>query len=347
GLEFMPDIDLGKLGLEELIIYVPQFIDYESVFPKDWLKSFFPLSSPRGTLLMFYVPIDNEEFLINVILQENKIQYTSKVWLFRRSSRFQPRLTLSHVRDFSLFKRITFDVIEKHYKKERFSNELRKKLLGECFDGPCLEEKPRIDSIDLLLLASFELDAFQTLKSLSQRYDVKFRTLKKHVDRHINEASVVKGIFLKGGSVRKLFGQTTLVVLEFYDVDEALRIADLLVQLDIALGLKLGHELFSGKAALYAWLVNPLSGLDELFAFFVKKRREGVIADFSKLDTMAYSVRSFTIPVLNFNMDTRTWDVDTDRAGAIFKRRYKLVLTPQGLPYASPQTFWKSQENNA
>ncbi|MEZ0393583.1 MAG: hypothetical protein ABWK00_00830, partial [Desulfurococcaceae archaeon] len=46
GLEFMPDIDLGKLGLEELIIYVPQFIDYESVFPKDWLKSFFPLSSP-------------------------------------------------------------------------------------------------------------------------------------------------------------------------------------------------------------------------------------------------------------------------------------------------------------
>ena len=294
GLNFTSIIDIEKLGLEEVIIIIDEYIPINNLF-KATLRLYAPIL-PWGTLLKYLVPRNMSEAFINELAS-----------IIPK----EPRevLILTHVVP-------TKPSLAKYYDLKSKSIKLDwNDLLNQVINTPresvprTLISRDRFDEIDLYILKELELNPFTSLKKVTEKLNKELRPktqvnyirILRHYKNHIETRGIIKGVKLRLAPLVSICAVPVIAITKGNPAD-IYRVCRVLGRHPYLLSASINPE--AGLSIMEAYIP-----MDELFNFsiFLKKLEgEGIIKECHvyilddsrrKEFTLPYNI--FSIPIVD------------------------------------------------
>ncbi len=319
GFGFTTHFWLHRIGLMEYFIFVDEFIDFNNILPKirSWIRSYARTFSPKGTIIVLYMPYNYADLLSYITKKWLKENYSDNIIAFLAIDLvLQPSFTRYKFDEHPLYRGYKYSELE------RIFNNADEEFPENIIDNYRLKREVSYptDIIDLLIMKELEKDGLTTLRDISTAYGYDMGRLRDHLDEHIIENGLVKGIYLKRLIYVKAFGSPLLLLLKIRGEKLYTKWINFFAKLENTLFIEYS-PFKSKKYYLYIGLTYSLGGLNSVKTFIANSLDEGFLEDIIAMDYIPSSVRKFTVPYKNYLQDKRQWDIDVDKTHMLFERR--------------------------
>ncbi len=331
-------INYLAIGLFILIIHIPREIKPSNIPYREWLLYYSMTLEPYGTLLVYYIPISYLDYLVSSI--KNQIMKNGdgiKVYLFEKGERLQPCFSnmcwkLQHTTDhiYHLFTGYKYDELKNIYTNiEKLHTKLEEK---DNFANMRL--KPN-DLIDLILLKEFQYNAFKLVTDISKEFSIPYRSVKKHLEKHLIKWKLIEGIFLPLNIFTPLIRKYKLIYMSFRDPESYWR--TLLFFKNIAytisiyrnIGLTYENKLDLTDNSEHDMLITILEPMEreyELYRFIYKESANIGLEEFQVFNPSITSSMKYSIPYTNFDQEAKDWTINTEETYKLYLRRISARL---------------------
>lgn len=318
NFEFTIDFTYLRIGLIEYVLFLKnKYIGYNELHSdiKSWLRSYTKVFIPQGTLITMYVPYDYRNELISVIDEWSNRIGVDKISSFIIVHRLQPSFSKYEPPNHPLYKGYTIEELE-----EILSNISEKKPIWFLSENQ-LDMYVNLpnDVLDLLLLKELESNAFININTISRKYGIKMKTLRKHLVRHIIQRDIINGIYLKANIFINAFGSPMLLLLKTGDRSLYYKWINFFNNLENTLSI--AYSPYSNENTLYVVLSRTYRFTENIKSFLISKAAAGLIEELIPLDYTVGSTIRYSIPYRNFDQDSRNWSIDLDSAHTKVERR--------------------------
>ncbi len=333
NFKFTVDINIKRIGLYKYFIHVPFMIDFNDIRNHEtiaWLHYYSITLNPIGTLLTYFVPYSLKDELLKKInnfimgLANNRIDNAIFVH-FYINSRHQP---LFHKAPFSqhrfihgflhkeivdIFRNLEMDdIVFKHIIDEMNSK----------FSSPN-------DAVDLIILKEYDIDAFTTVQDIAKKYPISQRIIIKHLNNHINNKRVIRGIYLKSNIYSSFLFKFLGVFLFMDELSNAVRVYNFFRNFDYSLSINLGIPDEIMKDQNYEFIISvqvvvPQMRVYEFLKFLDHLQKKGFIVNYRLYEFLPGTFMRFTIPYLNFDQERKDWTLDVKNVQELLMRRFMI-----------------------
>ena len=333
GFKFTVDINLKRIGLYKYFIHIPELIDFNVIRNNEtiaWLNYYSITLNPIGTLLAYFIPYDLKDELLRKINsfitkiignREDKGIFVH----FYIGSRHQP---VFHKAPFSLHKFIhgfLFDEIIELFEYSQLDDIMFKYIIDEInskFLSP-------YDAVDLIILKEYDIDAFTTVQDIAKKYPISQRIILKHLNNHINNKKIIRGIFLKSNIYSSFLFKILGVFLFLNDLNNAVRVYNFFRNFDYSLSINLGipDEIMREQNCEFTILVQvavPQLKVYEFLKFLDYLRRHNYVVSYKLYELLPDTFVRFTIPYLNFDQERKDWTLDVKNVQELLMRRFMI-----------------------
>ncbi len=317
GVYFSASINYPRIGIYQYMVFIRnKMIELKDIPHKPWLSSYTKTLSPKGTLLIYYIPYNHVDELVSSInnkLKPGERDYHALINMERR----QPSFTKYRFEDHPLITGYSFETLYNIFKNID-EDKIRSKILI----GKDLEKNiyPPRDQVDLFMLKEYEKNAFISLKKIDQIYKIGTDHLRKHLLRHINGKGLIKGIYIKYSFFVKAVGTPLLMIIKLDSYEKIYRWIGFFRALD-NIGL-IGYSIEENNPIIYTAVYKTLNKMSDLEVFLVKMLEENEVEDILILNYVLKSLRKYTLPYKGFYHEVKNWDLNTEKTVELFKKRY-------------------------
>lgn len=318
NFEFTIDLTYLKVGLIEYLLFIKnKYVEYNELLPfmRSWLRSYTKIFIPKGTLVTMYLPHEYKNEVIKRINEWFNESGVDGISSFIIVHRLQPSFTKHEPSNHPLYKGYETKELE-----EMLNNAEEKKpnwFLSEN-DIENYINNPN-DVLDLLLLKELESNAFVSINTVSQKYNIRMKTFRKHLIHHIIKQNVINGIYLKSHVFIEAFGSPILLLLKIGDRSLYYKWVNFFDTLENTLSI--AYSPYSSENVLYVVLSRTYRFTENIKSFLVSKATAGLIEELIPLEYTVGSTIRYTIPYRNFDQDSRSWSIDLDSAHTKIERR--------------------------
>lgn len=320
GIEFTAAIDYSKIGLDILLVFIEKHFMRLNELPYiEWVRSYSLTKDSFGTYIQYYIPHEYRKDLVYDILKELKKkvdQNSIHYYYFDRDVRKQFKL-ITNIEKHPLVTGYSFNELT-----QIFDELLRKKY----YNNFIVEYSRPHDIVDLMLVKEFEKNAFATIYDLAKKLSMPIRILNKHLNNHILQYSLIKGIYMKTGIFVKHIGEPLIIIMTTKNYDYYKTLISLFEKLENTIGIMYSSQLYSEISSdnyvIHAGILETINRKDDIYYFLFHLYNEGYIENIKTIRFIKRSFRKFTIPYQNFLQEKRYWDLDTERTQRLFERRF-------------------------
>ncbi len=333
NFKFTADIDVKKIGLYKYFIHVPEMIDFDVVRNNEtiaWLNYYSITLNPIGTFLTYFIPyklkdellIKIKDFISGII--GDKI-HDGIFAHFYINIRHQP---LFHKASFSSHKFIhgfTFDDIIELFNNIETDDITFRYVIEEMnlrFSSP-------LDAMDLIILKEYDIDAFITIQDIAKKYPLSQKIIMKHLNNHINNKKIIRGIFLKANIYTSFLFKFLKFVLFIDDLSNAVKVFNLFKSFDYALSINMGIPDELMRKHNYEFIISVLIAVPQLrvyeFLRFIEYlHKRNYIVGYRLFEFLPGTFIRFTIPYLNFDQERKNWTLDVKNVQELLMRRFMI-----------------------
>ncbi len=358
GLKFYAKANYARLGLYVLFVFIPRYVEPYRLPYIEWLSFYTLTKSIMGTMVYYYIPAIHVETMVSEIRREleelvkNKTS-SHKTWygsdeiimvLFEDVDRFQPKFsTDTTIRpDTAHFKWLlngyTLEDLELIF--EKVDEEVGKTIdITKQIARP--DKYKPYDIIDLIIIKEYEQDAFKQLISIMEKYSLPSKILKKHLEKHVNNQSLIKGIYLSSKYFIEILGEPVIILLSFNNKEYFNKVINFFKQLAPTIGMyyatnyvyeKYGNltieeadkpVLNNDKYTLLIGLYKTINHEDTIYRFIERKLVEEGYLEHHPFIINYIGSKSLkrSIPYTNYDQEKRNWTIETEISYTYFIRR--------------------------
>ncbi len=333
NFKFTVDINLKRIGLYKYFIHIPELIDFNVIRNNEtiaWLNYYSLTLNPIGTLLTYFIPHNLKDELLrkinSFIMKITEKGRNKGIFIhFYISSRHQP---VFHKAPFSQQRFIhgfLFDEIIELFEESQLDDIMFKYIIDEInskFLSP-------YDAVDLIILKEYGIDAFVTVQDIAKKYPISQRIILKHLNSHINNKKIIRGIFLKSNIYSSFLFKILGIFLFVNGLSNAARVFDFFRNFDYSLSINLGipDEIMREQNYEFIILVQvavPQLRVYEFLKFLDYLHRHDYIVGYKLYEFLPGTFVRFTIPYLNFDQERKDWTLDVKNVQELLMRRFMI-----------------------
>ncbi|GEM_PF-6377860 len=332
NFKFTVNINMKKIGLYKYFIHIPEMIDFDIVRNDEtiaWLNNYSITLNPIGTSLTYFVPYKLRDELISKINRfiTSKLDRSHRGTFvhFYINTRNQP---IFHKAPFGLHKFIhgfLFNEIVEMFENSELDDIMFKHIVDEInskFSSP-------YDAVDLIILKEYDIDAFTTVQDISKKYPISQRIILKHLNNHINNKRIIRGIFLKTNIYSSFLFKFLGVFLFVYDLGNAVRVFNFFKNFDYSLSINFGIPDEIMRDQNYEFVISvqvavPQLRVYEFLKFLDYLHRKGYVVNYKLYEFLPGTFVRFTIPYLNFDQERKDWTLDVKNVQELLMRRFMI-----------------------
>ncbi len=333
NFKFTVDINLKKIGLYKYFIHIPELIDFDVIRNDEtvaWLSSYSITLNPIGTSIIYFIPykLRNELIMrINELISkfDRKTKEQGTFVHFYVTTRCQPIFYKASFSSHKFIHGFYFDEMVELFKRYELDDIEFKYIVDEInskFSSP-------YDAVDLRVLKEYDADAFTTIQDIAKKYPISQRIILKHINNHINNKKIIRGIFIKAGVYSSFLYKFLGVFLFINTLDNAVRVFDFFRNFDYSLVINFGipDEIMREQNFDFIVLVQiavPHLRVYDFLKFLSYLHRQGYVADYKLYEFLPGMFVRFTIPYLNFDQERKDWTLDVKNVQELLMRRFMI-----------------------
>ncbi|OYT51024.1 MAG: hypothetical protein B6U73_02750 [Desulfurococcales archaeon ex4484_204] len=289
GFSFTAVIDIGRLGLEEVVLVFDDYIPYEGLF-KSTLRFYAPVV-PWGSVVSYIIPKGMCEAFINEIaptIPKEPVEVIRLTYTLPVKSSLAKYYNLKERRV-----RLNWD-------------ELFREIIATPREVVPRESarRGRFDEIDMFILRELELNPFISLKKITERYNrvlravtpINYIRVLRHYKNHIEARGVVRGVKLRLTPIFEVDSVPTISVIRGNPADIH-RVGRVLALHPYFTSARFNPA--EGVGLLESFM--PLKELFNLSMFMRRLERERVIREWRSYILDIVRHRMFTLPTNIFS----------------------------------------------
>ncbi len=333
GFKFTVDINLKRIGLYKYFIHIPQLIDFNVIRNNEtiaWLNYYSITLNPIGTLLTYFIPYNLKDELLRkinsfIMKLAEKVKDKGIFIHFYISYRHQPIFHKSPFSQHRFIHGFLFDEIIELFENSRLDDIVFKYIIDELntrFSSP-------YDAVDLIILKEYDIDAFTTVQSIAKKYPISQRIILKHLNNHINNKKIIRGLFLKSSIYSSFLFKFLGVFLFLNDLSNAIKVFNFFRNFDYSLSINLGIPDEIMREQNYEFIISvqvavPQLRVYEFLKFLDYLYRHDYIVSYKLYEFLPDTFVRFTIPYLNFDQERKDWTLDVKNVQELLMRRFMI-----------------------
>ncbi|MGC8556928.1 MAG: hypothetical protein ACP5ML_02670 [Fervidicoccus sp.] len=301
GYGFKGDFDLRRIGLSTLVLgfnepiddvikKLPRNLSQYLPFLRRWQGETF---SPKHlSIALMYIPY-NYDVLANAygILEKANISLEIKPFIADISIIGKPRTKYFGLPDYLT----NWELLYNDLKKEEDEENIKEILKIDPIN---------LDLIDVLILASYQKDAFTPVSKIASDLKLSISKINRHLKTHIEKRKIFNGCSIKQ-LISKLNIQNRIMMLLIGKNE------DLSTLLEFISIVKNSPEFYSALVDsnnnMYMMLFSIMFSEIDLFSKFIKNVKE-YLGEYNIFILNPSTIKSYTIPFLAYNREIKNWD---------------------------------------
>lgn len=317
-LEFFVNIFYPRINLISYLLFIEnKYVEYNELHPtiRSWLRSYTKTFIPKGTFITIYTPYSYKDIIVKRINEWLDSLGASRISSLTIVHRFQPSFTKYDPSVHPLYKGYEINELEDLFNKaseDKPSWFISENELEMHISNPN-------DIVDLLLLKELEADAFTNIDSISKKYGIRMKTLRKHLIQHLIKSNVINGIYLKLGAFVQAFGSPILLLLKISSRSLYYKWINFFSSLEN--NLIIDYSPYSNENVLYIVLSRTYRYTENIKSFLISKATAGFIEELIPIEYIVGTTVRYTIPYKNFDQESKNWSIDLDSAHRKIERR--------------------------
>jgi len=332
NFKFTVNINIKKIGLYKYFIHIPEMIDFDVVRNNEtiaWLNNYSITLNPIGTSLTYFVPYKLKDELISkinrFIIDKHDRAHRGTFVHFYINTRYQPTFHKAPFGSHKFIHGFLFNEIVEMFENSELDDIVFKHIVDEInskFSSP-------YDAVDLIILKEYDIDAFTTVQDISKKYPISQRIILKHLNNHINNKKIIRGIFLKTNIYSSFLFKFLGVFLFVYDLGNAVRVFNFFKNFDYSLSINLGIPDEVMRDQNYEFVISvqvavPQLRVYEFLKFLDYLYRRGYVVNYKLYEFLPGTFVRFTIPYLNFDQERKDWTLDVKNVQELLMRRFMI-----------------------